>query len=123
MEREFKDDYVTFNSLGPSPFHADFTLSQGDELEGTQLIIDDVTEDYPGYKQFQIKLSKRLLRRDVTEAFLSNAGPFLSAYYAFVRFSLNLMFLFREIDRNRPVSPAYLVRPRAGYPLVQAASR
>jgi hypothetical protein len=24
---------------------------------------------------------------------------------------------------NRPVSPAYLVRPRAGYPLVQAASR
>ena len=29
----------------------------------------------------------------------------------------------RHDKRNRPVSPAYLVRPRAGYPLVQAASR
>jgi hypothetical protein len=100
MEREFKNDYVTFNSLGPSPFHADFAVSQGDASEASQFTINDVTEGYPGYKQSQVKFLKRLLKCDVAEAFASYAGPFLSAYYAFVRYSLNLMFLSRESGRS-----------------------
>ena len=42
---------------------------------------------------------------------------------AFGRRDGSALWMQALLFRNRPVSPAYLVMPRTGYPLVQAASR
>ncbi len=100
LEREFKDDFVTFNSLGPSPFHADFSLKQNDSDDAYNILINDVSERGAGYKRFELMYPHSVMSEGrIIQTVVSEIGPFLSSYYALERDRINLMYL-TEIANN-----------------------
>ena len=60
LERQFKDDFVTFCSLGPSPFHADLLLKQSTSAADPTFSVHDLSEPGGGYKRFEIRYSNKI---------------------------------------------------------------
>jgi len=96
LEREFKDDMVTFRSLGPSPFHADLTLSEGETLDARRephFVVNNLSFG-EGYKRYEVKYQNQTKDQcAILRDFVNYIGPFLSSFYTFERDQVNLMFL------------------------------
>ena len=114
LEREFKDDLVTFCSIGPSPFHADLMLVKNEVAEISNFVIRDISDNQRGYSQLEAKYPSKISGDGaLIDALARYIGPFLSAYYAFARDRVNLIYLkdianehlerLLEIERTRGI--------------------
>ena len=101
LEREFKDDLVTFCSLGPSPFHADLLLKPSASVGDPTFSVHDLSDPGRGYERFEVRYSSKIKNEGVIMASFTNyIGPFLSSYYALERDRVNLMFLSENADEH-----------------------
>jgi hypothetical protein len=114
LEREFKDDVVTFCSIGPSPFHADLMLTKNESADVSNFVIRDISDSLRGYRQLEVKYPSKITDEGtLIDALARYIRPFLSSYYACARDRVNLMFLadianehlekLLEIERTRGI--------------------
>lgn len=91
LESEFKklDGYVTFETLGPSPYHADFQLSPKAEAEKLQDIFEAQVLPVRGYNEVEIYYDT------------GEFGSAVDAFFALRGLLGNELDVFYEIVRTR----------------------
>jgi hypothetical protein len=87
MNQKKLDDYIKFEALGPSPFHADFEFKPTEQNNENFWLFDVKIQNSKGYDKISIEYNVELFE-DIWEAFLTfqyNINSEFGLYYIFVQ--------------------------------------
>lgn len=90
LRREFKklSGPITFETMGPSPFHANFYLQPG-EAEEFELILEEA--EHRGYNDLIFKYSNKQVAEEVRDELFHRLADELGLFYEITRCNMRIM--------------------------------